>query len=215
LQALSTCLPKGAWARHAAALHADGVPRKDIRTALQLALQEALLGERRVRSWGRWLRVVANAPEPVDEASRRRFDSWLVALKPLRARLADLGAPACIEDAPGIRDALTALTDASDEGGACRAPEETAQGASDDARRAPPPHGTWGQVLLLYGGNSTLTLLEDGSPVPPTPVSLEYRLWAEYGAEALVQVKAAEMEELQDCGVEVEFMNTEEACHGC
>ena len=221
LHALSTCLPKIAWSRHVAGLRADGVPDKNILAALQLALHEALLGPRRVRSWGRWLRVTAKTPESVDEASRRTIDSWLAALEPLRARLAASGAPTNVEDAPGVRDALTALLEASEEDCARRA-LGTGQGTRGDVRgfqsvtrRVVAPHCGWEQVLRLYGGNSTLTFLDAGAPVPPTPVSLEYRLWAAYGVEALVRAKTDEMEELRDCGVEVVFPSVEEGSHGC
>lgn len=237
LRALHTCLPGVPWSKFAAGLRADGVPTKNIQAALQLALHEALLGTRRVRSWGRWLRVVVKAPESVDEASQRTIHSWLAALEPLRARLAALGAPADVEDAPGVRDALTALLEASGEDGARRGGDTASSDtASSDvarrvggvgvahetadvgvARRVVALYSTWEQVLKLYGGNSTLTLLDAGAPVPmpPSPVSLEYQLWAAYGTAALVQAKTAEMEELRDCGVEVVFPSVKEGSHGC
>jgi len=182
------------------------VPHKNIQAALRLALHEALLGVRRVKSWARWLPVTARHPEQPDEATQRRIDTWLVELEPLRSRLEALGAPAHTEDAPGIRDALTAFLGASN--------EDDSPGVLDGTRRTA-AHTNWEQVLLLYGGNSTLTFLDNGAPVPPSPVSLEYRLWVEYGTEALVRSKAEEEEELKDCGVEVVFPEMEGGGNGC
>lgn len=186
---LRVCLPNIDWQGQVNRQHAQGVPQGWIQRGLRAAVAEVLTGHEVIRSWDRWFARVVRNPETVPDEKWARFIEWFVALEPLRARLERLGGPCDLDHAPCAREALALLLGAD-------------SGLSGAA---------WEEVVRTYGGRAVLQVLEQAS-VPPRPVALEFSLWEQFGADALVTIKSAELTELKACGVDVACPAPEAAC---
>lgn len=189
---LPLCLPQVRWSDHLRTLRAGGVGRAPLETVARAAVAEILTGKDAVRSWQRWLRAVARAPEDVPEATWQRIATWAAELEGLRTRLRACGHPVRVDDAPDSRNAVQALLKAA----GAESPE------------------SWSELVSTYGGSAVVTVLEEGDSAL-RPIALEYHLWGRFGADTLVAMKERELADLaSSCVAVIGREYAVEAAHG-